>query len=449
MNRFFFSVGLLFPFVLCIQAFSVDNLVIIQPPCSYSFGSIDFNVSGVVGSLNVVWIPVGYNGTHLSNLPNGTYSVNISDDISSYQGSWDILTPSPINITNQGPYWNTLGNWYKNLTEYVAFDCTHTTNPDFIGYPGGYGRWNATKEFGKVVSGGTSPYTYLWTAPYGTFDDPTALYPYFYPNTPMVLFNLTLTVRDSNTCQATSVIPFILELLNPVIYTKSASIGQNDGDMVINYEGKVRLYNYLLDAVSGSVRMIENGWLYGGGVYYVPSDTNISYINFMSAGHYYLSYDHHYPNNRCNSTVYFTIDNHLTFSVSLPPVITPNSSISIFSDGTPPFTWFWEALYQNSSSYGLTTPTLQNPGFTALEPVQYRLTVIDTNGIVGIMTTLFNPMILSGTVAEVIYCDTYTFSLSVSQGLAPYSVVWTPFNLVSDPTILNPVLTWLRVPLRL
>ena len=416
---------------LTVHGFSVDNLIITQPLCSYSFGSIDFDVSGTVGTLNVSWTPTSYNGTHLNGLPNGTYVVVISDDLSNYSNTWDILTPAPLNITNQGPYWNTFGNWYKNLTEYVALSCTHTTNPDYTGYPGGYGRWNATKEFGKVVSGGTPGYSYLWTAPYGSFDAPTALYPYFYPDTPMVLFNLTLTVIDSQGCVADSVIPFVLQQLNPVIVLEPASINQSDGSFTVSFEGRYELSNFYFSFVNSLTRYLPNGYVYAASVNYPTDQTNSSFFGIMPAGNYQTIYE--YSFGKCNSSFYFVIANKLTFSVGLPSFITSNASLSLVSDGTGPFSYLW-------SDYGLIDSTSLNPGFTTNIPVAYQLTVTDTNGVIGNLTTIFNPMKFEGLTTPIAYCQSYTPSLTVDQGLPPYTFNWTPSSLVSDSSILNPAL---------
>lgn len=431
--RFVFC-AILFTFlILSVDGLTVDNVFIFNPPCSGGLGSINITVGNVIGTLNTIWIPAIYSGTYLFNLPSGTYSVNISDDVNSYTNAWIITIPTPILIVNNGTYWNTFGNWYKNLTEYVALSCTNTNNPNYIGYPGGYGRWNVTKEFGKIVNGGTPPYNWLWSSPYGTFDDPTIPYPYFYPDTPMVLFNLTLTLTDSNSCQAISVIPFVLQQLNPVIVIEPATIGQSDGSLIVSYEGRHELSNFYFTNVGGSTVYLPSNSIYSTGGNFLTDQNNVSFLGIMSTGNYRISYD--YSLGKCNSSLYFTIGNKLTFSVGLSDFITSNDTITLTSDGTPPFTYLW------TTSYGLIDPTSLNPGFVADYPINYQLRITDSNGAIGILTTQFNPLKIQNIITPISYCQSYTPSLSLNFGLPPYIYYWSPSNLVSEASLLNPMFT--------
>lgn len=408
-----------------------------QPTCSNSYGSISFEIQGAVGVVNIVWTPVFGNVTHVENLSPGLYHYDVTDDSGTLYSSSSIIAYTPLSIVETGTYRS--DHHYSSV--YLEMGCAHSTVESYYGGPHGYGYSNVTKNVPRSVSGGYPPYTYLWSAPYGSFDDPTQLQPIYYPDQPLTLFDLTLQVTDSVGCVEYSTIPYVLQQLDAIIETAPASFGQNDGTMNFTFTGRYDdgpgMSAFLLQIMASSYNF-NTSILYSLPSSYPLNAPSFGFQDFVPAGMYRLHYNFGPLYGICWGEINYTVANKLTFSAPLPNYVTFTSVIDVISDGTGPFTYSW------SPTVGLNHPNQENPGFFGTTVRTYTLTVTDANGVSGSMTTIYNPMILTGYDGDG-FIDinsaggyVYTFDLDVNFGAEPYVYSWSPAGAVSNSVILNP-----------
>lgn len=427
--------------VLLINSVGGLNIVnenVMQPTCSNTFGSISFDISNVVGVVNIVWTPALGNITNATNLVPGTYSFNVSDDVSWQADSKIISVYTPMNVSEYGTY----RTYHHFSSIYLEMNCAHSTNPNYVGYAHGYGFSNVTKNVPRNVTGGIPPYSYLWSAPYGSFDDPTLLQPVYYPDQPLTLFNLTLQVTDSVGCVAYSTIPYVLQMLDVIVSVAPASIGKNDGTMNFTFFGRWNTTTPLLLYIESTANNFNKSLLYSLNIAVPINSTQSGYQDYTYAGFYQYDYDFtpsYYG--WCLGQINFTVPNKLTFNNTLPTYTTFFDKINITSDGTAPFTYSWSPIT------GLGQPNQENPVFLNPPPTHYTLTITDANGVSGSMSTIYNSMSIGG-VDTSGFIDinsdggyVYNFNVIMQNGLPPYVYSWSPAWAVSNATIPNPAVT--------
>jgi gliding motility-associated-like protein len=201
---------------------------------------------------------------------------------------------------------------------------------------------------GVSVSGGTPPYSYLWSE----------------GSTTSTIFGLasgvySVLVTDGLGCIQTTVV----NLVDPAAVSASVTsisqvscFGQRNGSITVGAVGGKAPYSY-----SWSTTPVQNG----------PTATNLpigSYTVLVTDA------------NGCFTTTGALIlqpTSPLNAQIIPPPAQCPGERFQIFGNGiggTPPYTYSW------TPATGLSNPTTQNPFVTYVISTSYTLIVTDANG---------------------------------------------------------------------
>jgi gliding motility-associated-like protein len=201
---------------------------------------------------------------------------------------------------------------------------------------------------GVSVSGGTAPYTYLWSE----------------GSTTSTIFGLasgvySVLVTDGLGCIQTTVV----NLVDPAAVSATVSsishvscFGQRNGSITVGAVGGRAPYSY-----SWSTTPVQNG----------PTATNLP-----SGSYTVLVTDA----NGCFTTAGGLVlqpTSPLIAQITPPPAQCPGERFQIFGNGiggTPPYTYAW------TPATGLSNPTAQNPFVTYVISTSYTLIVTDANG---------------------------------------------------------------------
>jgi gliding motility-associated-like protein len=216
----------------------VTQGTIVPADCGVSNGSASVNVSGGTGPYTYQWSPVGGSGATASNIPAGTYTVDVEDQngctesitivvtnangpVVSVQSSTDVScfggTDGSASVTAVGgstPYiysWTPTGGSGASAVDLSAgtytvavtdnTGCVGSTTVT-IGEPAAIALTEtitdancgvADGSIAVVASGGTGPYTYSWSPSGGSTATATAL----------ASGNYTVSVSDASGCTAT------------------------------------------------------------------------------------------------------------------------------------------------------------------------------------------------------------------------------------------------------
>ncbi|MCX6258077.1 MAG: GEVED domain-containing protein [Bacteroidia bacterium] len=272
-------------------------------------GNIEINVTGGITAYSYHW---SYNDetTHnLNNLPSGTYHLTVTDANSCIMTATYIITqPAALTITTG------LTNVQCNGNNNGAIDIT--------------------------VTGGTSPYTYLWNNG-TTIEDRTNLAPGTY----------SVTVTDVNGCTATAT----ATLTQPAVLTIS--------DVINN----VTCYGL----TNGSVDITPAGGTTPYAYHWSTGATTQNLTGLAANIIYCLTVT---DSNNCTISACYSVSEPSTMYITSPVIVDAscininNGSIDFnLTGGTAPYTYLW-----NNSA---TTQDLQN-----LTAGNYALTITDHNG---------------------------------------------------------------------
>ncbi|HSY75220.1 MAG TPA: PKD domain-containing protein [Bacteroidia bacterium] len=186
--------------------------------CGNPTGSMNATVTGGTGTYNYVWAPGGSTSTGATNVPAGTYSVNIADGNGCKDSAVIIITNTPAITGNISPVTNVLCN-------------------------GG----NTGTATGNVTSG-ASPYTYSWSNGQSSS-----------AATNLGVGNYTLTITDKNGC----IIKDSVTITQPPalvikMSSTSATCGQSNGVAAVTASGGTGSYSYTWNPGGGSTVAITN-----------------------------------------------------------------------------------------------------------------------------------------------------------------------------------------------
>ena len=327
-------------------------------------GSITLFVSGGTGTLNYLWSNSATT-QNISGLTNGTYTVTVTDAAG--------CSVSRTNIVTQPPF----------LSAVVS------TQPSFCG--------QATGQASVAVSGGVTPYSYLWSTSATTAS----------------ISNLTagtysVTVTDANGC--TKRRNAVVSLANGPVITLSSQInntcfGGSIGALDISVTGGILPYVY--------------SWSNGA----TTQD-----ISSLAAGTYTVLVA---DSTLCTDSAVFVITQPDSFVVT-PTIVDAscglsNGSISVsVSGGTPGYSYLW--------SNGQTTSNA-----TALASGSYTLTLTDNAGCDTVFTfavgSLSGPQVVLDSVRN-IRCfgiNNGRIYISVIGGSPLYSYLWSNGSSAPDP----------------
>jgi hypothetical protein len=391
-------------------------------PYSYlwSNGAITKDISGVSGGAYNVTITDASGCTTLSSFtitqPSTLSATSSSTNISCFGGANGTASISANGGTTPYTYsWNvsgsgsslaglTAGNYSVNVTD--ANGCTtsatytltqptalavHITKVNVFCNGGHNGRATATP------SGGTAPYTYLWST-----GATTAMI------TGRPQGNYTVTVTDANGCSKSGIIcitqPARISITPST--TNVSCFGGSNGTASAVVSGGTPAYTYL--------------WSTGG---------NTNSISGLSNGSYTLTVT---DAKSCTSTKTVSISQPTALSISITSTnVSCNggsngSASASLSGGTAPYTYAWN----NSNS------TANN---NTLSAGTYSLTVTDANGCTNTTTvTISEPTTLSASTSMTeVSCNggnNGTASVTATSGTAPYSYLWSNGNGTSSIT---------------
>lgn len=416
---------------------TVSGTVTPASDCSASNGAIDVSVSGGSGSYSYLWSPSGQTTQDRTGLAPGTYNVTVTDIVSGCSGvsSFVVTAGSTMSLT-------------ASVT-----NATCGANDGAIDLS---------------VSGGTGPYTYVWTNG-ATTQDINSL--------PSAIYGVTVT--DNNSCTANAFFPVngVSAMVLSTSVTNISCAGGTNGAIDLTVSGGSGSYTYLwstgattqdlssIPAGSYSVNVTDAGTgCVSSAIYSVtePSpislSTNITHITCngggptgaidltvsggtgpysyswspggqttqdlsgLAAGNYTLTFS---DANGCGGTYVFTVTQPTAISITETHVNVTcnglnNGSIDIsVSGGTAPYTYLW-------APGGQTTQDL-----TGLTPNTYTVTVTDNNGCTAnLPVTITQPAVLSATETHTnVTCfglNNGAIDVTVNGGTGPYTYLWTP-----------------------
>lgn len=317
---------------------------------------------GGTAPYNYTWLPSGGTSVTASNLTVGTYTVSISDDHScTTTATATIIQPA------------------------AALAVTTTNTPALCGADNGTAN--------STTTGGTAPYTYLWSPSGGTLANASAL----------AAGSYTITVTDAQSCSATAV----TSITNSGGVTATASstpvlcFGGNTGTGTVTASGGSFPYTYSWSPIGGAASIASG----------------------LTAGTYTVSVT---DSQGCLATVSTTI----TQPVAALAGTASNTSVSCFggTDGT--------ALVTATGGTGTYSYSWLPSGgsantATALSAGTYTISVTDFNNCSAtVTTTVAQPTALSvSTVNSPVSCyagNNGTATVTPSGGSAPYLFSWSP-----------------------
>ncbi len=326
-------------------------------------GSATASVTGGTAPFSYSWSPSGGTGTTAVNLPAGSYQVTITDA--------KMCTATASTIISQPPA-------LTHTSSTVEAACNSANGSAMV-----------------MISGGTLPYTYVWSPNGGTGAAATGLF----------AGNYIVTITDSQSC--TDTVQIIVGNIGGVQAVISANspvtcFGGQDGSATVSGTGGLLPYTYSWSPAGG------NGPTAGG----------------LAAGNYFVTVT---DANLCIAAV--------ATSIAQPPafqhLVSTQSSICggangqaavVVSGGTPPYTYSW-------SPTGGSGSTAQN-----LPAGDYVVLITDAQSCTDTaqVTVGTLPSVQAGISATVdVVCfggATGSATVSASSGQMPYTYAWSGNN---------------------
>ena len=346
------------------------SLTPLAATCASGTGSITSAVNGGTAPYSYLWSD-GSTATSVNNKVPGSYSLTVQDR-NGCRATGSATIASPVNNIQ--------------VTSVV-------TNASC---------GNSNGSISITASGGTAPYTYLWSN----------------GQTTTTINNLdagsySITVRDGAGCTFTSS-PIIVSDNSPAITitptTTPAQCSSSNGSINVTISGGTAPYTYLW-STGATTPLISN----------------------LSSGDYRVTVT---DINGCSATSGDISVAQVNSNLVITPQTTPslcgnnNGSINlIVAGGTAPYTYSW--------SNGATTAAISN-----LSPGNYRITVTDMNGCVSVPLDVVindeNADISIQTQVQPARCveDNGSITLTVSGGTAPYSYSWNTGATTRDISLL-------------
>ncbi|MBC6993809.1 SdrD B-like domain-containing protein [Neolewinella lacunae] len=321
-----------------------------------SDGGINLSVTGGTAPYTYLWSN-GATGEDLTGLTTGVYTVAVTDANGCRASlSVSVQEPTPLAATGQ-------------VTS--------------VACPG-----DATGSIDLTVTGGTSPYTYLWSTG-ATTQDVTGLTDGTY----------TVTITDANAC----------------LLTQSFTVTSNPGIAITGTVSPVR-------CAGGNTGAIDVTVAGGSGTYAYVWSTGATTqdLTGLAAGNYTLTVS---DGNACDAVASFTVTEPTDIGVSVTaPTITcggtPTGTITVLvTGGTPPYTYLW--------SNGATTAMV-----SGLAAGSYSVTVTDANGCQdvtsGITLTELPALECAVTILqEATEGNNGSLRVDPSGGTIPYTYAWS------------------------
>jgi len=309
----------------------VDSVTITQPPvfvlsgsstpatCNLSDGSVSISVSGgtpFAFGYQYLWDVLGDTTTTVNNLPAGIYTVNITDSNGCTETQTITLSntgiPAPNafalqNVTCHGdtngiavvqsqggtpPFtflWNTPqahttdtvidlspGIYIVSIEDSlgcIAFDTVQIFEPDAFSITILSSNANCAGDSSgiasaQLITGGTQPYSYLWSPMGGTGTTATGLPAGSY----------TFYLSDANGCSDSAIV--LISEPTPIVMTVNGIVepscyGSNDGSIDVSVSGGVSGYNYFWNPGGATTQDLSN---IDAGIYVLTITDNINCV---------------------------------------------------------------------------------------------------------------------------------------------------------------------------
>jgi large repetitive protein len=332
-----------------------------EPTCGGSNGEATATATGGTTPYTYAWTPSGGSNAVASNLSAGTYTISVTDNGGCTGSATVTLTSTALSVT---------------ATVTANEKCNLQTD----------GSITAT------ITGGTSPFTYLWTPGNETTATVSNLSAGTY----------TVTVKDANGCSGTASATITQPaFLTAVTNSTSATCGQNNGTASVSVTGGTGAYTYL----------------------WTPGNETTATISGLSAGNYTVTVN---DSNGCNVNAAVTVANSSGINTSIIQTInilcngaSTGSATVGASGGTTPYTYSW-------APSGGSNATASN-----LSAGTYTVTVKDANGCnTPAIVILTQPTLVRDSVSSITYpvCNggTGSATIGVQGGVSPYTYLWNP-----------------------
>ena len=363
------SVGCVNPISVTITEPSAIIITFASTPasCGGSDGTATVSASGGTGVYTYAWSPIGGIDSTASNLPAGTYSVIVTD------GNGCTQTDSIVVANTGGP----------------AVSIASFTNVSCSGGSDG----TATVS----VTGGTPPYTYLWTN-----GDITSIADSLFAG------NYAVTVMDSNGCIGSDNITITEP--TPLIATGNSSpsnCNNSNGLAFVNPLGGIPPYTYLWNDPDSQITDTATGLSAGAYIVIITDDNGCTLAFPVSVSN-------------ISGPI---IDSITTTDVTCNGESTGSATVSI-SSGTLPFAYLWD------DSLAQTTITA-----TGLAAGLVSVTVTDLNNCIVIGSINIaepSPLIVNTFGANICYGDSVQISAAALGGTGAHSYTWD--NSLPDST---------------
>lgn len=351
---------------------NVSGVVTPATDCAATNGAIDVTVSGGSGNYSYLWSPSGQTTQDRTALAPGAYTVTVTDVITGCSGLTSFTVTAGSGIT---------------LTAGITNSSCSTS----------------TGAVDLSVSGGTAPYTYLWTNG-ATTQDISGL--------PGAIYGVTVT--DANGCTANS----FFTVSETSAFTLSVAITN------INCAG----------GINGAINLTVSGGS-GNYTYTWSNGATTQDLSAIPAGSYSVSVTD--VTTGCTSFAIYTVTEPTTITLSANATNIPcngsgTGSIDLtVSGGSPIYTYSW--------STGATTQDI-----SGLALGTYILTFSDANGCGGVYSyTIAQPTSITITETHTnVTCNGLNngaINITVSGGTAPYAYLWAPSGQTTeDRTALAP-----------
>jgi gliding motility-associated-like protein len=329
-----------------------------------SDGSANAIAAGGTGPYNYTWMPGSISGQTISLLPAGTYTVNTSD-------ANGCTTSGSIIIDQTTPLILTAGS--DNASCGAASGVAYVSS-----------------------SGGTSPYTYLWSPSGITNDTASSVFPGTY----------TVVVTDDHSCTSTASINVNNNPGPSISITSTTNVSCNGGS-----DGTAN------SAISGGAAPFVYSWSPLGG--------SGSSASGLPAGTYTVSVT---DNNGCIAAD--TTDTPITEPLPIIILVTTDpvncnggsdgSAAATALGGTPGFTYLW----QPSGSTG--------SGVSSLSQGTYTVQATDANSCIQTNTFVINePSVVTASISSSTNVSCFggndgTASVSAAGGTPFYTYNWLP-----------------------
>jgi hypothetical protein len=333
-------------------------------------GALDLTPSGGVSPYTYLWSN-GATTQDIGGIPTGVYSVVVTDSKN---------CPKTFNYTLTEP---ALLTTTSNLSDYNGFNVSCFGSTD--------------GSIDLTVAGGTSPYTYAWSNA-STSQDLSTIGAGHY----------TVNVNDSRAC--TNSLAFDVttppQLSLSILNTKNIScFGGNDGNISLNASGGTDSYQFSINSTTS--------W-----------QTSGDFLN-LTASSYTLRLK---DTNNCQTSLSKTLTSPTALSITISNVQNTTcgqangAATATASGGVSSYTYNW---YNSSNSLLTSTPDISN-----LNAGVYHVNVTDQNGCQkqkNVSISSSNGPSISVTSITPVTCYESldgASTISVSQGQAPYDILW-------------------------